>query len=72
MGKHSRMSRCSLTTSRTELFDQYECLFPMKNRNAASHVWADHLLRHAESMTSDEFVDQARGFCAVVAMRQSD
>ncbi len=57
---------CPLTTSRDELFEQYNCLFsPSHNRNAASHVWVNHLLHHSQQMTSEQFVEQARAFCAV-------
>lgn len=59
---------CQLTTSRDQLFEQYDCLFsPSRNRNSASHIWANHLLHHSQSMSSAQFVEQAQGFCAVSA-----
>ena len=57
---------CSITKSRKELFDQYQCLFqPSNNRNAASHIWAKHILDHSSDMTVEEFTEQAASFCTV-------
>lgn len=58
--------KCSLTKNRNELFDQYSCLFhPTNNRNTASHIWVNHLAHHSSMLSKDEFIEQARGFCAV-------
>lgn len=58
--------QCSITKSREELFSQYSCLFsPSHNRNSASHIWANHIIKNANHMTNSEFVDQANSFCSV-------
>lgn len=55
---------CLITKNREELFDQYECLFkPSNNRNAASHIWTQHILNHSQNMSQSEFIEQAKGFC---------
>ena len=57
---------CPITKSREELFSQYSCLFsPSNNRNSASHIWANHILKNANHMTNSEFIDQANSFCSV-------
>lgn len=57
---------CALTRNRNDLFNQYSCLFhPSNNRNAASHVWVNHLVNHSSNLSVDEFREQAKGFCPV-------
>ena len=55
---------CSLTRSADELHAQYDCIFK-SNRNAASHLWASHLLQHRSALTAEEFESQFLSFCAV-------
>ena len=57
--------RCASSATPEELFARYECIFPNRNRNAAAHLWAQHVLAHAHRLTVRQFAAQMRAFCPV-------
>ena len=56
---------CTITKNPNELHNQYNCIFPNRNRNAASHRWSQHILNHATKLTREEFTEQFQSFCPV-------
>jgi hypothetical protein len=56
---------CTITKNSNELHNKYNCIFPNRNRNAASHRWARHIIDHASELTKKEFTEQFQSFCPV-------
>ena len=52
------MNSCPITKTKSELHNQYSCIFKNGNRNAASHKWASHILSHSNKITKKQFIEQ--------------
>jgi len=48
-----------------DLWDEYQNIFPSKNRNAASHRWASFILDRSKDLDVEVIKQLFRGFCAV-------
>lgn len=52
-------------TSAEDLWNRYDDIFPNRNRNAASHRWATHVLEHSSMMSNETLETLFGSFCAV-------